>query len=120
MTDQGSTAEVAAKAREFLSGPSRWRHGDGYSGPAGNPSRVCLGNALVLARHGMLYTERNANPIWTVDLDVAAEIIREQFPERVLREGVTSAAPSIVGRFNDHHDTTCGDVQLILEKMAAG
>ncbi len=107
-----STAEAATRALEFLSGPEKWIKDD-FAGPFYRPDRVCLGNALLLAKCGSLTAWIQGEP----EYEAAWEIITAQFPDRV---AAWRSALRGVPAFNDHPDTTFDEVRMVLEKMAAG
>jgi hypothetical protein len=48
------------------------------------------------------------------DVDTIAEVIREQFPERVM----TTDSAHLVAHFNDMDSTTWTDVEKVMEKAA--
>lgn len=47
-----------------------------------------------------------------------AEVIKEQFPDRLRESTPIHQIPCFVPSFNDHEDTTLSDVVLVLEKAA--
>jgi hypothetical protein len=106
--------QVAAGAREMLEylREHGWCKGK-LSLPGG---QVCLRGARYLTR-GELGTAGLLTSS-TLDLyDAITEIIRAEFPGRIDPEwGVFSH----VAEFNDHPATTWADVEMVLEKVAAG
>jgi hypothetical protein len=59
---------------------------------------------------------------WTPFVAALEQTVREQYPERVRRAGLSFwsdiSDPAAVSGFNDHEDTTWDDVRVVLEKMA--
>lgn len=60
-------------------------------------------------------TEGNVNGNVGECGDVLAEIIKANYPERV-GDSTNAPAPYVIMRFNDHADTTFGDVERMFEK----
>jgi hypothetical protein len=109
---------IERKAIEVLA-ERGWNQG----GLVGAGGRVCALGALSIACYGnphldtegMTHSARtSAHQAMGEAWLQAADVVKEQFPERVV--GVGTDLP--LARFNDHPDTTLDDVILVLEKAA--
>jgi len=71
-----------------------------------------------MADHGHWMWPRASSEAYPAPYAALAEIIREQYPDR-LKETSGRHVSSVIADFNNHYRTTLGDVETVLGKLEA-